>query len=310
MSPSAFLSMLLLACVATPAVASGTLYRCKGSQGELAYTSNRAGFTDCTVISRYRPEPAKPAPPPARTEPERVEPEAEAGPAVESAANETASAVGAPRTPVVQFRSAPGSQEPAAPTTLAGLGQPKTTRGAIYRYERDGVLHYTNVRPAARDAVVLFTYIQNCYACGAAPGIDWDKVGLNLDAYREEIAQAALETGLDPAFMRAVMHAESAFRPNVVSHKGAQGLMQLMPATAERFGVQDAFDPVQNIAGGARYLAWLLQRFDGDTRLAAAGYNAGEGSVDRHGGVPPFEETQRFVERVGILHDRYRSALP
>jgi soluble lytic murein transglycosylase-like protein len=105
------------------------------------------------------------------------------------------------------------------------------------------------------------------------------------------------------------MHAESAFRPNVVSHKGAQGLMQLIPATAERFGVSDAFDPSQNIDGGARYLAWLLKRFDGDIQLAAAGYNAGEGAVDRFKGVPPYEETQRYVERVGILLQRYRDSL-
>ena len=82
--------------------------------------------------------------------------------------------------------------------------------------------------------------------------------------------------------------------------------MQLMPATAERFGVTDAFDPAQNIRGGVRYLAWLLRRFNGDLTLAAAGYNAGEGAVDRHGGVPPYRETQTYVQRVGLLADRYR----
>jgi soluble lytic murein transglycosylase-like protein len=105
------------------------------------------------------------------------------------------------------------------------------------------------------------------------------------------------------------VHAESAFNPNALSRVGAQGLMQLMPATAERFGVDDPFAPAQNIEGGTRYLAWLLKRFNGDTRLAAAGYNAGEGAVDRFGGVPPYEETQRFVERVGILHQRYGASL-
>ncbi len=82
-----------------------------------------------------------------------------------------------------------------------------------------------------------------------------------------------------------------------------------MPATAARFGVGDVYDPGQNIAGGVEYLAWLLRRFDGDIRLATAGYNAGEGAVDRHGGIPPFAETQVYVERVGILHERYRAAL-
>jgi soluble lytic murein transglycosylase-like protein len=297
----------VLALAPLPASAEGALYRCKGSQGEIAYTSNRAGFSECVVVSRFRPEPKSAATPEAEA-PQRA---STAQPAPE-VATQPAPAVGAPRRssePVVQFRSAPGAQTPEAPDQLSGLGAPKVSRGAIYRYERDGILHYTNVKPAARDATVLFTYIQNCYACGLSPGLDWNAVGLNLEAFREEIAQAALEHGVDPALVRAVMHAESAFRPNVVSHKGAQGLMQLIPATAERFGVQDAFDPAQNINAGTRYLAWLLRRFDGDVQLAAAGYNAGEGAVDRFKGVPPYEETQRYVERVGILLQRYRDSL-
>lgn len=90
---------------------------------------------------------------------------------------------------------------------------------------------------------------------------------------------------------------------------GAQGLMQLMPATAARFGVSNAYDASQNIRGGVKYLAWLLKRFDGDLTLAAAGYNAGEGAVDKYDGVPPYKETQRYVQRVGVLAERYRGAL-
>ena len=82
-----------------------------------------------------------------------------------------------------------------------------------------------------------------------------------------------------------------------------------MPATAERFGVTDAFDPGQNIRGGVQYLSWLLRRFNGDLTLASAGYNAGEGAVDRHGGVPPYRETQTYVQRVAILAERYRGQL-
>ena len=85
--------------------------------------------------------------------------------------------------------------------------------------------------------------------------------------------------------------------------------MQLMPATAERFGVSNAFEPKQNIRGGVKYLAWLLKRFNGNLTLASAGYNAGEGNVDKYKGVPPFNETQRYVERVAILADRYRGAI-
>ena len=124
-----------------------------------------------------------------------------------------------------------------------------------------------------------------------------------------EIRAAAQQYGVDEAIVRAIIHAESAYNPNALSRVGAQGLMQLMPATARRFGVGNAFDAGQNIRGGVQYLAWLLKRFNGDLTLAAAGYNAGEGAVDKYSGVPPYSETQRYVERVGVLADRYRGAI-
>jgi soluble lytic murein transglycosylase-like protein len=114
---------------------------------------------------------------------------------------------------------------------------------------------------------------------------------------------------VDEAIVRAIIHAESSFNPMALSHAGAQGLMQLMPATARRFGVTNSYDAGQNIRGGVQYLAWLLKRFNGNLTLAAAGYNAGEGAVDRHGGVPPYQETQRYVARVCVLADRYRGAV-
>ena len=187
--------------------------------------------------------------------------------------------------------------------------KPKVQRGAVYRYERDGVVHYTNVKPAIQ-AELVFTYaIETCMACQIRSAVDWNTVALRLDDYDAEIATATAAHGVDEALVRAIIHAESAYRVNARSHKGAQGLMQLMPATATRFGVNDAYDPAQNIAGGVQYLAFLLKRFDGDTRLATAGYNAGEGAVDRYGGVPPYAETQVYVDRVGILHARYQAAL-
>lgn len=118
------------------------------------------------------------------------------------------------------------------------------------------------------------------------------------------------EQGLDDIFKRAsqtynvpenllkaVAKAESRFRADAVSHCGAQGIMQLMPSTAQSLGVTDAFDPKQNIMGGAKYLSSLLSRY-GDTKLALAAYNAGSGNVDKYGGIPPFEETQKYVEKV------------
>lgn len=206
----------------------------------------------------------------------------------------------------MSFRTAEGASAPSLPAT----GNARVTRGAVYRYERDGVTHYTNVRPAAgAGAQVLFSYIEACYACTARPGVDFSRVGLNLTAFSDEVRAAASEHGVDEALVRAVIHAESAFNPNAISHAGAQGLMQLIPATAERFGVSDPFEPAQNIRGGVTYLAWLLRRFDGNVTLASAAYNAGEGAVDRFNGVPPYQETQLYVERVAILADRYRSAL-
>jgi soluble lytic murein transglycosylase-like protein len=103
--------------------------------------------------------------------------------------------------------------------------------------------------------------------------------------------------------IEAVIRVESAYNPRAVSRKGARGLMQLMPDTAARFGVHDAFDPEQNVLGGARYLSVLLAQFEGDVALACAAYNAGEHTVRRYGGVPPYRETQRYVEKIQRLLD-------
>ena len=114
---------------------------------------------------------------------------------------------------------------------------------------------------------------------------------------------ATLE-GVDPFLARAVIQAESAFYAKARSHAGALGLMQLMPRTAERFGVTDPFDPRQNITGGVKYLHWLSDTFKGDLRLVVAAYNAGEGAVDKYRGVPPFPETQAYVPKVLELYNK------
>lgn len=113
------------------------------------------------------------------------------------------------------------------------------------------------------------------------------------------IADAGSRNGVDPVLLYAIMHRESAFKQRAISHKGARGLMQLMPATAARFGVSNIFDPRQNIEGGARYMKFLLNFFDGSVDLALAGYNAGEGAVLKYGRrVPPYNETQEYVRRI------------
>lgn len=122
------------------------------------------------------------------------------------------------------------------------------------------------------------------------------------------VNQIAREVGVDPFFVHAIISAESAYKPGAKSHAGAMGLMQMMPGTAKRFNVSNPYDPAQSIRGGATYLKWLLNRFGGDMQLAAAGYNAGEGNVDKYKRrIPPFPETQAYVPKVIGYYKHYKS---
>lgn len=123
--------------------------------------------------------------------------------------------------------------------------------------------------------------------------------------YGPEIRHAASMSGVDAALIQAVIRTESGFDPKAVSVKGARGLMQLMPDTARIYGVEDAFDPEQNIQAGARHLGRLLSRFDGNLPLALAAYNAGENAVLKYGRVPPYNETTHYVSKVLSLYKRY-----
>ncbi|MBS3803916.1 MAG: lytic transglycosylase domain-containing protein [Oleiphilaceae bacterium] len=175
----------------------------------------------------------------------------------------------------------------------------------VFRYKDDnGIVAYSSLQPRNGDFDVIRF---ECYACDPGSSVNWRTTPLFLKPYREAIKNAATEFGVDPALVRAVIHAESAFNARALSPRGAQGLMQLMPGTARELGVQNVKAPTENIRGGADYLARMLERFDGDIRLATAAYNAGPGAVGRYGGIPPYAETQAYVERVGILHERYAS---
>lgn len=184
---------------------------------------------------------------------------------------------------------------------------PGTGERYYKRIDSKGTVHFTSKPPVVGGYSVV--YVDACPACNVHSTINWNSTRLNTTAYASEIAAAASEHGVDAALVRALIHAESAFNVNALSHKGAQGLMQLMPATAGMYGVSNAFDAGQNIRAGVEHLAGLLDRYDGDVKLAAAAYNAGEGAVKKYGGVPPYAETRVYVDRVEILMKRYQQAL-
>jgi len=195
----------------------------------------------------------------------------------------------------------PPDREPALPRHEA------TTR--IYTYVEDGVRHYLSRRPldaATTVSTIELHFIETCNLCAPADDVNIAALTLDTRSWQREIDAASAEFGIDSALVRAVIHAESAYRANAISHAGAQGLMQLMPATALRFGVGDAFDAGQNIRGGVRYLSWLYKRFGGDLDRVLAAYNSGEAAVDRYNGVPPYDETRAYVSRVKALAVRYR----
>lgn len=178
----------------------------------------------------------------------------------------------------------------------------ETARADIYTYtDENGVVHISNVRPARQRGVRRIRTTSAERAPRPSGGGRRTNGTASPDRYHlydPYIREAAALYRLPESFLRAVIKVESDYNPTVVSHAGACGLMQLMPATAARMGVTDIFDPRQNILGGARYLRILANTFSGDLVLTIAAYNAGEGAVLRHRGIPPYEETQRYVRRV------------
>ncbi|GAB2574513.1 lytic transglycosylase domain-containing protein [Dyella jejuensis] len=325
---------VLAALGARPAHAA-TLFRCAGSQGEIVFTGTAAGYRDCKPLGSFAPAAVHAAPKRsassqvsslawvtgwAETSAEPIAPMVASLDRVEGEVQTTAQVAPKP----APFTGKPGQwtySEARGEGITAALPSADATdspdnrvlRGAVYRVvRRDGSVEYTNIPPGgtqARNVTRLFSYIATCMACNLHSPINWGTVHLDLTDYAAAIHDASLESGVDEALLRAIIHAESAFNPRAMSLKGAQGLMQLMPGTANDMGVLDAFDPTQNIRGGARYLQLLLKNFNGDARLAAAAYNAGPAAVQHYNGVPPFAETQVYVQRVGELLKRYTKAL-
>lgn len=177
-----------------------------------------------------------------------------------------------------------------------------SVQAQVYSYvDENGATVYTDRKP---DESRYDVKNLGCYGT-CRTGVDWDRTPLRNGEFADEIAVASEVFGVESALVRAVMHVESWFEPDAVSKTGAQGLMQLMPATQSRFGVRDPFDPLDNITAGVAYLAWLLDEFNGDLTRVIAAYNSGENAVRRHGGVPPYPETREYVRRVNIMYQRY-----
>ncbi len=189
---------------------------------------------------------------------------------------------------------------PGDPAANAPKASPK-----IYKYMHGGTVSFSDVPPSKGAYVV---YRPSCFACNLNSTVDWYSTRLHLQEYADEISLAAQQFSVDPALVRAVIHAESDFNAQARSPKGAMGLMQLMPGTARLVGVADARVPGDNIRGGVRYLAGLMQRFKNDVTMAAAAYNAGPEAVQKYAGVPPYAETQVYVQRVKILMQRYKDS--
>lgn len=178
----------------------------------------------------------------------------------------------------------------------------------IYKYvDESGLVTYTNVKPAGVGEFTTFNF--PCYASEPrCREVDWENVPLNTGLFADEISVAASRYAVDESLIRAIIHAESAYQADAQSPKGAQGLMQLMPAVQKELQVENPFDPEKNIEGGTYHLSQVLHQNGGDIELAAAAYNAGQGAVNKYAGVPPYEETREYVRRIRILYRRYQQA--
>jgi soluble lytic murein transglycosylase-like protein len=165
----------------------------------------------------------------------------------------------------------------------------------------------------ADDSAAFGAALKSAYGPGPADGgpampAQASPAPVPPDQINALVGQNAATWQVDPSLVKAIIANESGFNANATSKVGAQGLMQLMPSTAQSLGVRDSYDPSQNVAGGTRYLKGLLDRFNGDVRLAVAAYNAGPGAVEKYGDVPPYSETQNYVQNVLGSYAKYRTA--
>ena len=182
---------------------------------------------------------------------------------------------------------------------------PSFSSADIYKYvDEEGVMHFTDA-PTDRRFKIFMRDIKRDRKLRT--NFKLGTLYRNPDEFEPIVKSIASEYGVDKNLVKAVIHAESGYNPNAVSPKGAQGLMQLMPKTAQGLSVPNSFDPKDNIRGGVRYLRFLLDTFKGDVTLALAAYNAGLSRVNQYGGVPPFEETRNYISRVLSYQKSYQN---
>jgi cell wall-associated NlpC family hydrolase len=193
-----------------------------------------------------------------------------------------------------------------SPSAAQVFGTPATTAASTPASFATQLQTATADQTTATDATTLPDLVPTTTTPVTATATTSTPASTNTQ-YDALIQQAARDQGVDPALLKGLVQAESGFNPNSVSSVGAQGLAQLMPDTAKGLGVTNSFDPLQNLEGGARFLAGALKRFGGDESLALAAYNAGPGAVERYGGIPPYAETQAYVPRVLGFANEYRA---
>jgi soluble lytic murein transglycosylase-like protein len=194
-------------------------------------------------------------------------------------------------------------------TALAASAVVAPAFADIYSFKDErGVVHFTNITPSDKRFKMIRREANNPAPASVASGDSgYMPSQASIQRYASMIEAAAQFHGVDSALVHAVISAESGYNPAALSKAGARGLMQLMPATAQRYGVQNIMDPQQNIQGGVKYLRDLLQMFSGNMELAVAAYNAGENAVIRYGHkVPPYTETVNYVPKVLGFYNRFR----
>ncbi len=177
--------------------------------------------------------------------------------------------------------------------------------------QSDGTIRFTNRQPPKGVSVEVFKARKGTFSFYKIKGgkVYWNEKAVKefLRQYNDIITRASSVHNIPAHLIKAVIHAESSFNRLAISPKGAQGLMQLMPGTAQMLGVKNPFHVEENIEGGSKYLASLLRKYNGNLAYALAAYNAGEGAVERYKGIPPYSETRQYVKRVLALKDRYSS---